>query len=683
MELKDRIKIDYFYSVNGEWFSVPEAHTDMRGMEFKTDGACYRCELSETENGFKYRLSFKSEYITQLRLRISISGAENCFHLIPSNIFGDNNISGSGLNEAPFLTKKRKGDAFAAERWELKADRAAVPLAALAFEGGAVGISVPPYTDNADCAKLWQQAPPVFEREPEERYISRLNDKKPSLTPLSYIANGLFAELPGAVGVSLGYTNDPVTFTNKHMPNPPSANLAKAASAEGEIYIKNGGKESIHEMVRAEYLKLCSEHKRAEHSKTLSEAAAGLVNAFVNMNFDKKAGEYTNMKCHPELDTVLKPWREVTENGWTGGAVLAYPLVLSRFVPGAVCDETFSLARSGEEMFDRIVNSQNPISGLFGNVMKPMPGKNDLNSGKWGKTENEHCTYIFAEATYYILKTIIAFKNRNMDYPKKWLDACVTVLDTMIETQREDGAMGVIYRADKKGVSDWDGFAGCWFVPATACAYKLLGDERYISSARKALMYYHQFVKDLKCFGTPLDTKKAVDQEGNLAFIKGSRLMYEYTGEKEYLDCLIDGANYEYLWRYAFNSRPICEPLNDGWRSKGGSITSVSHPHIHPMGVIVDSDLRFLYKCTGDKYHLDRAEDSTAWIMQNLERYPQNQGYGIYGVLSERWCPSDGLTIDSYSCGKPASTWFSYNLWASACALEAICEKFLETQDNP
>ena len=38
-------------------------------------------------------------------------------------------------------------------------------------------------------------------------------------------------------------------------------------------------------------------------------------------------------------------------------------------------------------------------------------------------------------------------------------------------------------------------------------------------------------------------------------------------------------------------------------------------------------------------------------------------------------CPSDGLVTERYSDGTPCSTWFSYNGWAAANALEALAER--------
>ena len=92
------------------------------------------------------------------------------------------------------------------------------------------------------------------------------------------------------------------------------------------------------------------------------------------------------------------------------------------------------------------------------------------------------------------------------------------------------------------------------------------------------------------------------------------------------------------------------------------------------MGAIVNSDLIALASFTGDPYHLHRAEDGIAWLMQTLELYPEKTGYGRYGVLSERWCPSDALLVEHYSDGRHYSSWFSYNLWGAANALQCVCE---------
>jgi hypothetical protein len=59
-----------------------------------------------------------------------------------------------------------------------------------------------------------------------------------------------------------------------------------------------------------------------------------------------------------------------------------------------------------------------------------------------------------------------------------------------------------------------------------------------------------------------------------------------------------------------------------------------------------------------------------------MELYPETMGYGRYGVLSERTCPSDGLLAEVfYHDNSPSSTWWSYNAWAAGSAMEAIGER--------
>ena len=99
------------------------------------------------------------------------------------------------------------------------------------------------------------------------------------------------------------------------------------------------------------------------------------------------------------------------------------------------------------------------------------------------------------------------------------------------------------------------------------------------------------------------------------------------------------------------------------------------------MGVVATEDLIYLSEKTGDAYHRQRADDGMAWLMNTMELYPDITGYGRYGALSERTCPSDGLLVERFAdTGEPASTWWSYNAWAAASAMEAIGERILATR---
>lgn len=643
--------LELYYQKQDIWRKIPEeAYTD-NGFSYFAENGYYHGNWKRTEEGLAYSLGFEAAYETQLRMELALLDEEDYYHVIPCNILGNNHAEEAKLGEFPLLTSEHKECTFCSERWEYRADRAATPISALCCKRGTAAVFVEPYTElEDDCGK----------------------DR-------SYIRNGVFSRLPNYLGITLGYTNDPVTVTNRSVPAPSLRDTAKKASVDGMIYVREGdGRQCIHSIIRSVYKII---HRRAQYKKSYREALKGLLDTFCYQNFDRNAGEYTNQNCKPPENPVLKPWRKVVEIGWTGGGILAYPLVLCRYLLKDEAEEPLRYAMDGETCLDRIVGCYNEKSGLLYDLMASVDESGSRVNGWWtyyGLVKDCHCAYTVASAVHYVLKTVVFLEENHYPWKQEWLGVSRKVLETVVLLQREDGAFGYTYSTSEKKVLDWSGFAGCWFVPALAYLAELTGEKKWLEPAKKALRYYHSFVKNLNCYGAPMDTWKSVDQEGNLAFIRGSRLLFEQTGEEEFLSFWKDGAEYEFLWRYAYPTRPEFAPVCDGWNSCGGSVTSISNPHIHPMGVLVDTDLYELSKVTGDSYYRERAMDSTAWMMQTLELYPEKTGYGRYGVLSERWCPSDGLTVERYSDGRGYSSWFSYNLWAAANVMEAVAERYME-----
>ena len=643
------LKVNIFYGKNEIWIPVPDSCYTEDGCEFRTKDAEYRVAFDkEGENGeIGYRMEFCASYDTRMKLQLSLPEEEDYFHVIPCNIFGDNHAEEVRIGEFPLLTELHPEAAFCSPYWEFRADRAAIPLSALCCRRGVAAISVVPYSEEQGKGEK------------------------------GLIRNGIFAALPDSFGVTLGYTNDPVTFLNRSVPTAATGNRGRKACATGRIYVETGkGRPGIHAIVRRDYERV---HVRPEYTRSFRQAAEAMLDTFCCLNYDSQAGEYTNRKCQPCENTELEPWRNVVEIGWTGGAILGFPLVMSRYLLGDYAEGRLSQAMSGEDMLDRIVAGYRKESGFFNDLYAPVNDTSDYRLNGWwtyyGLCRDCHCAYTQGSAVYYILKTISFLKERGISWKAEWLEGCKNVLDTVISLQREDGAFGYTYSAEERKVLDWEGFAGCWFVPGLVYLARLTGDASYVEKARKAHAYYRNFVINLDCYGAPMDTWKAVDQEGNLSFLHGSRMLYEYTGEEEFLEDMKYSAGYEFLWRYSYPTRPEHPPVNAGWNACGGSVTSVSNPHIHPMGVLADEDLLFLGQVTGDSYYTERALDSIAWMMQTLELYPDRTGYGQYGVLSERWCPSDGLVTERYDNGEAYNSWFSYNLWAAANVFEAVLHR--------
>jgi hypothetical protein len=668
----------------GGWITLPLTKSD-RGFRFDDKGISGELTLRRSNDRIAYRLGFSSDRRTRIRLQLSLLDQTDLLHLIPSNIHGDNNAAHVRQGEFPCLTTARPWEKNCASRWEFRADRASHPVSMLCCTRAAAGVSIDPYSD-----------------------CDEVDD--------GFIRNGVFAALPNAFGVSLGYGNDPLTFNEKTDFRPATADLVHRASANGTIWALAGnGRTMAHRIIRDlhERMREVPKHKNNER-----DALRALADAFVTVNWSPELGQYTNRKCSVPVDRTLKPWRAIVEIGWTGGSMLAYPFLLAeRIFPD------LRFPKGSKQIFDEICSGYEEGSGFINDAalnrfVKNRPdGWNDSEINGWWsgflpQTRGNHCAYTQAHAAYYLLRAaattlgamlqaefvfsvgatpaspIRGAERATQASPLQkcghWNDVALRILDTAMELQRDDGAFGYIFSSREKKVVDYDGFAGCWFAAALALAWKITADTRYRDSAARSMDYYATFVRDLACWGTPMDTFKSVDSEGNLAFIRAARLMHEFTGEEKYLQMLRDGAHYEYLWRYGFRTRPECPPLKgSNWNSCGGSITSVSNPHIHPMSVVATDDLEYLSRVSDDPYHQQRADDGIAWLMNTMELYPDITGYGQYGVLSERTCPSDGLLSERFADdGSPSSTWFSYNAWAAGSAMEALAERILARENR-
>ncbi|MDB5325971.1 MAG: hypothetical protein JWM57_1540 [Phycisphaerales bacterium] len=634
-----------------QWHSLPLTAT-AGGATAELDGLTARLALFPQGQTLAFDLSFKSDYATRVRLQAAVADADDAFHLIPGNIHGDNNAAHVRPGEFPCLTTATPHLRNCSPIWEFRADRASHPVSMVCTKRGAVAVSITPYSpcDEIDGGNL---------------------------------RNGAFAALPASCGVSVGYGNDPMTFSEKTLFYPAVADLCHGATASGNIFaIAGEGRQAAHKVIRHLHARY---HDRPVAKKKAPEALRALADSFAEVNYSPVLKQYTNRKCFVPTDTELKPWRVISEIGWTGGSMMAYPFVLAEH---AFPD--LKMPKTGEEIFDQICTGYNEASGFINDCVVNRFTENlpdgwrtsDLNgwwSGFLPQTLDNHCAYNNAHAAFYLLRTVWAQQKWGKPLRQDWIDTARRVLDTAVALQREDGAFGYIFSSTEKKVVDWEGFAGCWFVPALAIAWKLTGHGPYLDAAKKAIAYYHPAVRDLAAWGSPMDTYKSIDSEGNLAFVRSARLLHEFTGEAKYLEMLQHGAEYEYLWRYGFRTRPQAPPLKGSdWNSCGGSITSVSNPHLHPMSVVIHNDLLYLARVTGDDYHKQRAQDTHAWLLNTMELYPAVTGYGRYGVLSERTCPSDGLLAERFSdTGLPASTWWSYNAWAAASAMEALAEHVL------
>ncbi len=256
----------------------------------------------------------------------------------------------------------------------------------------------------------------------------------------------------------------------------------------------------------------------------------------------------------------------------------------------------------------------------------------------------------------------------------RWLAYVEGALEKVVGTLNGDGEYPYVFSEESGAGLCYDSMSGAWCLAAAAYHAVLTGDRRHIQQWLDSEAHYHSaYIVPMVCYGGPLDIDMQVDSEGVLAYIRALRWLHELTGDKELLSHMGDALDYEFTFKLCYNSPIRIPPLSRvGWSSCGGSITSVTNPHIHPMSSGIVDELLYYVQRTGDEYVNSRLLDTVKWSCQVSNRCDGEYDYGKQGWMSERFCHCEGLLTEHYPDGTPASTWFALMPWACGCILEAL-----------
>ena len=362
---------------------------------------------------------------------------------------------------------------------------------------------------------------------------------------------------------------------------------------------------------------------------------------------------------------------------WTNGLSAAVPMLLA-----ARRLHHEEMRRQALDCIDHIVNScLNSRNGL------PYTAEQDgcwNNHGWWYDKQPVpgHAAYLVGQSIYLVLKAYEHEKAAGVDR-KDWLDLARQVIARTEAGRNTDGEYPYIF-SEKTGAGlEYDSFSGAWCLAAAAYYSHLTGETTYLPGLlRSEKWYYDAYVRHEECYGGPLDIDKNIDSEGILAYIRAVRHLHtmlssgnsaDPSGAEVLLDHLRDALYYEFTFKFCYNSPVKVPPLSTvGWSSCGGSITSVTNPHIHPMSSSVMDEMNFYLEFREDSYIRSRLEDTRLWSCQCHNTRNGEYGYGKTGWMSERFCHSEGLLTEKWPDGSPASTWFALMPWACGSILEGL-----------
>ncbi|WP_368658306.1 hypothetical protein AB3Z07_01440 [Metabacillus halosaccharovorans] len=538
--------------------------------------------------------------------------------------------------------------------WMVRSDKLSHPVALVYDNDKIYGLSASPY------------------------FISKNGSKQqwmPNTEGTFYQYGGYTCSLDkGTIGYTLGYENAPWLFIKSHLVKerfPLSDNCFELEPGETvefslDLYEYDANSElDINDVIQEVYYNYHQKPRKSSDVKTTVTDLAQAIYA------DGWLQEDLNYACqvHEDLENGGYRYTKLTSISWTNGLSAAVPMLMA-----ALRLENEPMRKQSLSCITNIVeNSINQSSGL---------PYDTCNNGTWsvkgwwfdGIHTPGHSSYVVGQALFYILKAYDYEKRYKNVSHDDWLEFVKAVLMKIEKTKNSDHEYPYIF-SEKTGAGiEYNSFSGTWCMAALAYYCWLVDDKTHLDSLKKSEKhYYDAYVKRMECYGAPLDTDKAVDSEGILAYLKAIKFLHALTNDSIYLKHMRDALYYEFSFKFCYNSPIQVPPLSRiGWSSCGGSVTSVANPHIHPMSSNIIDELLYFEKNSEDQYVQDRIADIVGWSCQTYNTYDREFDYGKKGWMSERFCHSEGLVTQKYSDDSLASTWFCLMPWASASIIEGL-----------
>ena len=358
---------------------------------------------------------------------------------------------------------------------------------------------------------------------------------------------------------------------------------------------------------------------------------------------------------------------------WTNGLAVVTPMLMAADRDDDEKTRTQCLA-----FLDKILKgAYNKASGL---LYDAVDGDRWSVRGWWydGMHSGGHSGYLNGQAVYYILKAYETEDQTRGEKHSDWLDLVRPVIAKLNSIKNTDNEYPFSMSETTGAGLEYDSMGGAWCLAATALFAAITGDKSYFEGMKLSeSRYYDAYVKHAQCYGGPLDTDKAVDDEGILAYIRAVRIMHEMTDEDIYLEHMSYALRYEASFKLCYNTPVQVKPLSSvGWSSCGGSITSTANPHIHPMSSSVIGEMFYYTVHCDDPYITSVLQDTVGWSLQTFNVKDKEYDFGLSGWMSERFCFCQGLLTEKYPDGSPASTWFALMPWASASIIEGLLAAF-------
>lgn len=301
-----------------------------------------------------------------------------------------------------------------------------------------------------------------------------------------------------------------------------------------------------------------------------------------------------------QWSTEQQKWirnQNIYEIGWCGqNASLANALLADYLRNG----NRESLDR-GLEVLDAWARYAPLPNGLFrchfNRILRPSDTKPEVQDG---------CN-LGAAATYFFEAAELAQKC-GVKRPN-YRTIALAICDFFVRNQFSDGGLGRGWTNAGECVAR-DGQTGGFLIPPLLVAYQVTGQPQYLETARRAFDFYFRNLSENGFTAAGALDTHCIDKESAIPLLKGGLLLYNITGEGQYLEKAEQAAYYLSSWQWHHTvTYPEDTALNQlNYDTFGGTAVSTQHHHQDPYGLVYVTDLLELATLTGKPIWKERAK---------------------------------------------------------------------------
>lgn len=359
-------------------------------------------------------------------------------------------------------------------------------------------------------------------------------------------------------------------------------------------------------------------------------------------------------------ENFLQDW----QIGWTGGMITTYPLLFS--------DNDTTIVRVVRN-FDWLFPDGLAPSGFFWDSGE---GGNRWYGGdiRRPQTANWHLIRKSGDALYYIVKQLQLMRQRHITVKPAWAKGTRGVADAFVRLFDSEGQYGQFVDSQTGHIIVGGSTSGGIVPAALVLAWQYFGCDDYLRVAKASAtqMYADYINRGLSC-GGPGDALQNPDSESWYAMLESFALLYEATGEQQWLDKATVTAHQFSSWvmAYDYNFPTDCLFGRLAMQTIGAVFANTQNKHGSP-GICTHSGLALLrlYRATGDPALLRLLSQVSRAIPQYMSHPDRPVGAMDEGWISERISTTDWFEGIGEIPG--GSTWAETAMLLTAVELPSV-----------